>query len=134
MGLVRIMGVKEDTRANAKKIVELLPKTNCGKCGYDNCGRFAKAVAEGNASPFGCQENPAAGYRISEVLGIEVPEQEAPKAFIPQMPRAYSAKGIMQAGSGGRRRGRYGPRRGKGRGRFEEASFWNRIKSFFGYR
>ena len=33
-----------DRKATAKHIVQLLPNTNCGKCGYDNCCRFAKAV------------------------------------------------------------------------------------------
>ena len=56
-----------------RKIYEALPKRNCGLCGYDNCGLFAKAVAEGKASPFGCRQNPWAGYRISEIIGAEVP-------------------------------------------------------------
>jgi len=44
-----------------KKIYELLPHINCGLCGYDNCGQFAKAVSEGRASPFGCRQDPGAG-------------------------------------------------------------------------
>ena len=94
--MVNVMLVKEDMKANVKKIVELLPKTNCGKCGYDNCGKFAKAVAEGNVSPFGCIENPAAGYRISDVLGIEVPQQQADNASMPQMTPEYGTRRIKQ--------------------------------------
>ncbi|MCK4598281.1 hypothetical protein KAU37_00425 [Candidatus Bipolaricaulota bacterium] len=56
-----------------RKIYEALPKLNCGLCGYGNCGQFAKAVAEGRASPFGCRQNPWPGYRISEIIGAEVP-------------------------------------------------------------
>ena len=56
-----------------KKIYELLPHINCGFCGYDNCGQFAKAVAEGNASPFGCQQDPWGGYNISEIIGLKIP-------------------------------------------------------------
>lgn len=56
-----------------RKIYEALPKRNCGLCGYGNCGLFAKAVAEGKASPFGCRQNPWSGYRISEIIGAEVP-------------------------------------------------------------
>ena len=37
-----------------KKIVAVLPKTNCGGCGYPGCGAFAKAVLDGKASPHGC--------------------------------------------------------------------------------
>jgi len=62
-----------DNKDNIKKIYELLPHINCGLCGYDNCGQFAKAVAEGNASPFGCRQNPWVGYNISEIIGVQVP-------------------------------------------------------------
>ena len=58
----------------AREIVALLPKENCGKCGFDNCGRFALAVIGESASPFGCHHNPGAGYEICKVLGREVPE------------------------------------------------------------
>jgi len=58
---------------NIRKIYELLPHINCGLCGYGNCGQFAKAVAEGNASPFGCRQNPWVGYKISEITGVRVP-------------------------------------------------------------
>ena len=54
-------------------IYEVLPKLNCGLCGYDNCGQFARAVAEGRASPFGCRQNHWAGYRISEIIRMKVP-------------------------------------------------------------
>ena len=63
------ISAKEKTR----KIYEALPKLNCGLCGYGNCGQFAKAVAEGRASPFGCRQNPWSGYRISETIGAEMP-------------------------------------------------------------
>ncbi len=56
-----------------KQIYDLLPKLNCGFCGFGNCGQFAKAVAEGRASPFGCRENPWVGYTISDVIGMRVP-------------------------------------------------------------
>ena len=58
---------------NIKKIYELLPHINCGFCGYDNCGQFAKAVSEGRASPFGCRQNPWVGYNISGIIGLKVP-------------------------------------------------------------
>jgi hypothetical protein len=58
---------------NIKRIYQLLPKLNCGLCGYDNCGQFARTVAEGNASPFGCRQNPRLGYILSEIIGAKVP-------------------------------------------------------------
>jgi Na+-translocating ferredoxin:NAD+ oxidoreductase RNF subunit RnfB len=56
-----------------RKVYQALPKLNCGLCGYANCGQLARAVAEGKASPFSCQQNPWAGYRISEIIGLEAP-------------------------------------------------------------
>lgn len=65
---------EKSTSEKIKTVVSLLPKKNCGKCGFENCGRFAVTVVEGKTSPFGCHSNPAAGYEISRVLGIEIPE------------------------------------------------------------
>ena len=56
-----------------RRIYEALPKLNCGFCGFGNCGQFARAVAEGRVSPFGCRQNPRTGYRISEIIGMRVP-------------------------------------------------------------
>jgi Na+-translocating ferredoxin:NAD+ oxidoreductase RNF subunit RnfB len=61
---------KKDT---IKQTYDLLPKLDCGFCGFGNCGQFAKAVAEGRASPFGCRQNPWVGYNISEIIGLGVP-------------------------------------------------------------
>ena len=58
-------------KENIKTIHALLPKRNCGLCGYDNCGQFAKAVAEKTASPFGCMQNPWLGYRLSDIIGVK---------------------------------------------------------------
>ena len=55
------------------EVYEVLPKLNCGFCGFGTCGKFARAVAEGRASPFGCRQNPWSGYRISEIVGMKVP-------------------------------------------------------------
>jgi Na+-translocating ferredoxin:NAD+ oxidoreductase RNF subunit RnfB len=60
-------------REKIRNIYEALPKLNCGLCGFGNCGQFARAVAEGRASPFGCQQNPWSGYRISRIIGAKVP-------------------------------------------------------------
>ncbi|MBA7615414.1 hypothetical protein ES703_22695 [subsurface metagenome] len=61
------------TKEKIKEILFILPKLNCGLCGFGNCGQFARAVAEGKASPFGCRQNPWSGYRISEIIGARVP-------------------------------------------------------------
>jgi Na+-translocating ferredoxin:NAD+ oxidoreductase RNF subunit RnfB len=56
-----------------RQIYKVLPQANCGFCRFGNCGQFARAVAEGRASPFGCQQNPWSGYRISQIIGVKVP-------------------------------------------------------------
>jgi Na+-translocating ferredoxin:NAD+ oxidoreductase RNF subunit RnfB len=56
-----------------KRIYDTLPQLNCGLCGFEGCGQFARAVAEGRASPFGCRQDPWAGYRIGEIMGIKAP-------------------------------------------------------------
>ena len=61
------------TKEKIKRIYETLPQLNCGLCGFEGCGQFAKAVAEGRASPFGCRQDPWAGYRISQITGMRVP-------------------------------------------------------------
>ena len=62
------MGAAKD---KIKRIYEALPQLNCGLCGFEGCGQFARAVAEGRASPFGCRQDPWAGYRIGEIMGIK---------------------------------------------------------------
>ncbi len=58
----------------ARDIVNVLPQKNCGKCGFENCGKFALAAISGEASPFGCHQDLSAGYAISRILGMEVPK------------------------------------------------------------
>jgi len=65
--------VAVSNKEKIRGIYEILPKLNCGFCGFGSCGQFARAVAEGRASPFGCRQNPWSGYRISEVVGMRVP-------------------------------------------------------------
>ena len=61
------------SKEKIREIYEALPKLNCGFCRFGSCGQFARAVAEGRASPFGCRQNPWSGYRISKIIGVKVP-------------------------------------------------------------
>jgi hypothetical protein len=72
------MGASKD---KIKQIYDALPQLNCGLCGYGNCGQFAKAVAEGMASPFGCRQNPWIGYEISDIIGLRTPFTGYPNRF-----------------------------------------------------
>ena len=85
-----------DVKSNgekARQIVNLLPKVNCGHCGFGNCGGFAMAVIEGRTSPFGCEVHPLAGIEISKVLGTEVPEEW-------KEPAEYSSQTGISTGRG----------------------------------
>ncbi len=44
-----------------EKIYRLLPKKNCGKCGYNSCYECAIAIARGIAPPDACR---VVGYKI----------------------------------------------------------------------
>jgi Na+-translocating ferredoxin:NAD+ oxidoreductase RNF subunit RnfB len=70
-----------DTKDKIKRIYEALPQLNCGQCGFEGCGQFAKAVAEGRASPFGCRQNPWIGYEISDIIGLRTPFTGYPNRF-----------------------------------------------------
>lgn len=61
------------SKEEVRELYEVLPKLNCGLCGFGNCGQFARAVTKGEASPFGCRQNPWVGYRISQIIGAKVP-------------------------------------------------------------
>jgi hypothetical protein len=71
----------EATKDRIKQIYEALPHLNCGLCGFESCGQFAKAVAEGRASPFGCRQDPTAGYRIGQIMGQEIPAMGFARTF-----------------------------------------------------
>ena len=62
-----------ETKERIRKIYEVLPKLNCGFCGYGNCGQYARAVAEGRASPYLCIGSPLVTYKISEIIGVKMP-------------------------------------------------------------
>jgi hypothetical protein len=61
------------TRDRIRRIYEALPKVNCGLCGFESCAKFARAVEEGEASLFGCRQDPWAGYTISRITGTNIP-------------------------------------------------------------
>jgi Na+-translocating ferredoxin:NAD+ oxidoreductase RNF subunit RnfB len=72
------------TKQKIKRIYQALPHQDCGFCGFDGCGQFARAVAEGRASPFGCKQNPQVGYIINEIMGDRVPAPAASLAGLKQ--------------------------------------------------
>jgi Na+-translocating ferredoxin:NAD+ oxidoreductase RNF subunit RnfB len=72
------------TKQKIKRIYQALPHQDCGFCGFDGCGQFARAVAEGRASAFGCKQDPQVGYIINEIMGDGVPAPAASLAGLKQ--------------------------------------------------
>jgi electron transport complex protein RnfB len=61
------------TAALADRIEDLLPQTQCTKCGYPACRPYAEAVAAGNAGYNQCPPGGAAGVaRLAALLGQPV--------------------------------------------------------------
>ena len=75
------------------------------------------AIVEGQASPFGCHENPSAGYEISKVLGIEVTEESKVPAGYPEFPHRGKGHGHHRPSCGhGLGHHRHGGGHGRGVG------------------
>ncbi|RQH08523.1 electron transport complex subunit RsxB [Paraburkholderia dinghuensis] len=80
-----------DSRTLADRIEDLLPQTQCTKCGYDGCRPYAEAIAAGTASYNQCPPGGAEGVaRLAKLLGKSVipinpdngVERPRPVAFI----------------------------------------------------
>jgi electron transport complex protein RnfB len=79
------------TKTLADQIEDLLPQTQCTKCGYDGCRPYAEAIAEGRAEINQCPPGGIEGVaRLASFLGRKVipinpangVERPRPVAFI----------------------------------------------------
>ncbi|WP_174906342.1 electron transport complex subunit RsxB [Burkholderia diffusa] len=62
-----------DSKTLADRIEDLLPQTQCTKCGYDGCRPYADAIAAGNANYNQCPPGGAEGIaRLASLLGKPV--------------------------------------------------------------
>jgi len=114
------MSDRGDIKEKTKKIVRILPKLNCGKCGFDNCGKFAKAVAEERAPCYGCiSGGPLVANKICEIMGVKAPETTKISANYPGFSQPGIASSGMNRGRGkGQGQGRdMGMGRGSGSGK-----------------
>lgn len=65
------------------KILQILPNINCGACGYPGCSGFAKAVAEGKASPNGCIPGGAkCAHAVADLIGATISTTEPMMAVV----------------------------------------------------
>jgi len=70
--------VQVDPRA--AEIEAILPRANCGSCGFGGCAAYAEALAKGEAAAGACSPGgPEAAGKIAAILGIQV------AAFIPKV-------------------------------------------------
>ena len=66
---------KEDPRVD--KVYEVLPKTNCGACGFASCDAYAKAVVSDTNLIGQCKVGgDAVAGKISRVLGVTPPKNK----------------------------------------------------------
>ena len=71
----RRLHVEEDPRMDA--VVDMLPHTNCGACGFPGCRAFAEALVTGVAKPGKCTVSPESEReRIARFLGVDVGAEE----------------------------------------------------------
>jgi electron transport complex protein RnfB len=65
--------MSDSSKTLADRIEDLLPQTQCTKCGYPACRPYAEAIATGSASYNQCPPGGAEGVaRIAELLGKPV--------------------------------------------------------------
>jgi RnfABCDGE-type electron transport complex B subunit len=65
--------VEEDPRIDA--VVEMLPGSNCGACGFAGCRSFAEGLVDGKAQPATCtQMTPETTSGVASYLGVEAGE------------------------------------------------------------
>jgi electron transport complex protein RnfB len=71
----RRLRVEEDPRIDA--VEALLPRVNCGACGFPGCRPFAEALVRGDALPGECTVGSTAERaRIADYLGVRVGQPE----------------------------------------------------------
>ncbi len=69
------LSVKEDPRI--EKLMDILPNTNCGGCGFAGCRSLAEALLKGKAPPTSCvAAGDATARKLASILGVSVTAQK----------------------------------------------------------
>ncbi len=88
------LSVKEDVRI--EKLLEILPGTNCGGCGYAGCRSLAEALLGGKEPPTACvASGSATSVKLARVLGVEVGAKKRNIAVV--LCRGGSAEAVRTA-------------------------------------
>lgn len=73
--------VEVDPREEA--ILEALPGSNCGGCGFPGCGGLAAAIVKGEAEVGGCPVGgPAVAAKVGEIMGVAAGDSVRMTAFV----------------------------------------------------
>ncbi|MGQ9630197.1 MAG: RnfABCDGE type electron transport complex subunit B [bacterium] len=87
----RFLGVKVDPRV--ERVLEALPGSNCGACGYAGCTAAAEAIVGGKAEPNICAPGGELSARkIGQALGVSVQMKEKMIAKIRCAPLGLAEK------------------------------------------
>lgn len=72
------MDILEKKGVTVEKILRLLPQTQCGHCGFDNCRMYAEAIATANADINRCATGGQTGiHMLAELLNVCEPVLDA---------------------------------------------------------
>ena len=75
--------LKVETSPVIDKIIDFLPGTNCGQCGFPGCGQAAEALAEGNAKVTMC---PPGGKNVASDLAALLQVSFDPSEMVDEGP------------------------------------------------
>ena len=75
--------LKVDVDPRLQAIIDALPNTNCGGCGYPGCTLLAEAMLKGDAPPNACVAGGAdTSIALAELLGVEAVEHKRMLAVV----------------------------------------------------
>lgn len=85
-------GIAQDKLQRMRGIIKVLPKFNCGLCGFGNCGNYARALVEGKAAPNLCIGGYLVAQKICSILGTRMPLMPQRAYFVQPWMQYYSAE------------------------------------------
>ena len=84
-------GTAQDKLQRMREIIKVLPKFNCGLCGFGNCGSYARALVEGKALPNLCIGGYLVAQKICSITGTRMPLKPQRAYFVQPWMQYYGA-------------------------------------------